>query len=362
MSSTTIFTIGHSTRPIETFIALLKHYNIDELVDIRTVAKSRHNPQYNGTELARVLRNHHIGYYHQKDLGGLRHTLVYSLNTAWENSSFRGFADYMQTAEFKKGIQALIKRAHKKTIAIMCSEAVPWRCHRSLIGDALLMHGLTVQDIYSLTSVKPHTMTPWAVVYGSTILYPSKTTQEGLDLLQETEEDTHVPYHISHDTKLLLIGANPSPGTYKRRIPFSSNKMLWYLLHEAGLIDEDRTILKDDKQLKQLYDTKFTQVYHLGILNIANRPTKTFNEIKPAEAIAAIVHIVTAIKKYKPLVVCFIGKRTYELFTQRSDHRYGWQGHIESTRVYVMHTPLHGLARVRVNELKKVGKAAGLLK
>src|SRR5437763_11223899 len=108
----TIFTIGHSTRPIEEFVEILKQYNITELVDIRTVPKSRHNPQYNGPELAHVLRNHHINYRHQKNLGGLRHTHKNSVNLAWKNTSFRGFADYMQTDEFEKGLEMLISIAH----------------------------------------------------------------------------------------------------------------------------------------------------------------------------------------------------------------------------------------------------------
>jgi len=170
----TIFTIGHSTHSIEDFVTILKHYGITELVDIRTIPKSRHNPQFNEQELAQVLRNHHIGYRHQKNLGGLRHAHKDSINTAWQNASFRGFADYMQTAEFNEGIEDLIKTAQEKTVVIMCAEAVPWRCHRSLIGDALLARDIEVQDIYSIAAVKPHTLTPWAVVDGKTIRYPAK--------------------------------------------------------------------------------------------------------------------------------------------------------------------------------------------
>lgn len=169
-----IFTIGHSTRTIEEFLEILKHYHINELVDIRTIPKSRHNPQFNGPELAHVLRNHHIGYRHQKNLGGLRHAHTDSINTAWENASFRGFADYMQTDTFKEGIDELINIAQHKTVAIMCAEAVPWRCHRSLIGDALLARAVKVEDIFSLTSLKSHTLTPWAVVHGTTITYPAQ--------------------------------------------------------------------------------------------------------------------------------------------------------------------------------------------
>lgn len=172
MKKIPIFTIGHSTRSIEEFIEILKHYNITELVDIRTIPKSRHNPQFNESELAHVLRNHHIGYRHQKNLGGLRHAQTNSINMAWENASFRGFADYMQTEEFKEGIKELIEIAQRKTVVIMCAEAVPWRCHRSLIGDALLVHEIEVEDIYSITSIKPHKLTPWAVVNKTTITYP----------------------------------------------------------------------------------------------------------------------------------------------------------------------------------------------
>jgi len=164
--------MGHSTRPIDDFLKILKRYHVTQIVDIRTVPKSRHNPQYNGPELAHFLRGHHINYRHQKNLGGLRHTHKDSVNLAWKNTSFRGFADYMQTQEFEKGLETLIHIAHRHVTAIMCAEAVPWRCHRSLIGDALLVRDIDVQDIYTFTSVKSHTLTPWAVVHGITITYP----------------------------------------------------------------------------------------------------------------------------------------------------------------------------------------------
>jgi uncharacterized protein (DUF488 family) len=170
---TRIFTIGHSIRSLDSFLELLKHYSIDELIDIRTIPKSRHNPQFNGPELAHFLRNHNIGYRHEKGLGGLRYAHANSINTAWKNVSFRGFADYMQTEDFTNALNKLIEIAHQKTVAIMCSEAVPWRCHRSLIADALLIHKIKVEDIYTITSIKPHTLTPWAVVQGKTITYPA---------------------------------------------------------------------------------------------------------------------------------------------------------------------------------------------
>jgi len=167
-----IFTIGHSTRTLEDFLAVLKHYGITQVIDIRSIPKSRHNPQFTNTTLAPFLRNHRIGYRHEKLLGGLRHTHADSINTAWENASFRGFADYMQTGAFQEGLTKLIVIAQKKTVALMCAEAVPWRCHRSLIADALLARGIPVIDIISMTSAKPHTLTPWAVVEGNTLTYP----------------------------------------------------------------------------------------------------------------------------------------------------------------------------------------------
>jgi len=168
----TIFTIGHSTRSIDEFISTLKAYGIQELIDIRTIPKSRHNPQFNADALRTSLHNHHIGYRHMSALGGLRHASKDSINTAWRNASFRGFADYMQTPEFADSIEKLVEIAQHKITVIMCAEAVPWRCHRSLIGDALLVREIHVEDIYSATSAKPHTLTPWAVVKGTAITYP----------------------------------------------------------------------------------------------------------------------------------------------------------------------------------------------
>ncbi len=167
-----IYTIGHSTHPIDEFIEILKTYGIELLVDIRTIPKSRANPQFNESDLRASLEQAGLEYLRLEALGGLRHTSVLSVNTAWKNKSFRGFADYMQTDEFKKGIEALVDLARNKQVAIMCAEAVPWRCHRSLVGDALLVRGLNVFDVMSKTSSKPHTLTPWAKVDGTQVTYP----------------------------------------------------------------------------------------------------------------------------------------------------------------------------------------------
>lgn len=170
--STTIYTIGHSTHPIDEFLDILQAFEIKLVVDVRTIAKSRHNPQFNEPDLERSLQLRGMGYNHLKDLGGLRHTTKDSINTAWRNVSFRGFADYMQTDEFRGGIEQLIKLAQKDRTVIMCAEAVPWRCHRSLIGDALLVRDIHVEDIMSAKTSQPHTMTPWATVNGLEITYP----------------------------------------------------------------------------------------------------------------------------------------------------------------------------------------------
>lgn len=174
-----IFTVGHSTRTLDDFVKLLRQYDIGRLVDVRTIPRSRHNPQFNKESLGVFLRNRGIAYRHMKELGGLRHARTDSPNTGWHNASFRGFADYMLTAEFSAAIDKLIGLAGKKLTVIMCAESVPWRCHRSLIGDALLVRGMEVRDIFSSKSVKPHTLTPMAVIQGIRIIYPSQ--EEGVE-------------------------------------------------------------------------------------------------------------------------------------------------------------------------------------
>lgn len=169
----TIYTVGHSTRDIEAFVHLLKAYGIKTVVDVRKIAKSRHNPQYNESELRASLPAHNISYLRMEGLGGLRHTTKASMNTAWENLSFRGYADYMQTPAFTESIEQLVKVATETQTVLMCAEAVPWRCHRSLIGDALVIRNIPVVDIMSEKSSRPHKLTPFAHVEGKTITYPA---------------------------------------------------------------------------------------------------------------------------------------------------------------------------------------------
>lgn len=167
-----VFTVGHSTHPIDEFVDLLRTHGVELLADVRTIPKSRRNPQFGQDQLPASLNEADLRYEYFADLGGLRKTNKDSVNKAWRNESFRGYADYMQTLEFAAGIERLIELASGKVTAVMCAEAVPWRCHRSLIGDALLVRGIEVLDIMSPTSAKPHTLTSFAKVDGTTITYP----------------------------------------------------------------------------------------------------------------------------------------------------------------------------------------------
>ena len=167
-----IFTVGHSTLPIERFVALLHIYGIKYLADIRTVPRSRHNPQFNSDALGGALKAENIEYVAVPALGGLRHARKDSSNTGWRNTSFRGYADYMQTEAFEDGLETLIDMSRQQRTAIMCAEAVPWRCHRSLVGDALGVRGIPVVEILSESSYRMHELTPFAQGEGVRSTYP----------------------------------------------------------------------------------------------------------------------------------------------------------------------------------------------
>jgi uncharacterized protein (DUF488 family) len=167
-----VLTVGHSTRPLTEFIALLRAHSVARLIDVRTVPRSHHNPQFDRDTLPDALAADGIGYEHVPGLGGFRRTHPGSLNTGWRNTSFRGYADYMQTAEFADNLADLIARATRERIALMCAEAVPWRCHRSLIADALVVHGIRVEEIVTETRRQVHALTPFARVSGMAITYP----------------------------------------------------------------------------------------------------------------------------------------------------------------------------------------------
>lgn len=167
-----VFTIGHSNRPIGEFLQLLAAHGVSLLVDVRKMPGSRANPQFGAEALAASLREAGVGYWHHPALGGLRRGLPDSPNGAWRNASFRAFADYMLTPEFEAGIGQLIARAVQERAAIMCAEAVPWRCHRSLIADALVVRGIRVEHILSKTRTDVHALKNWAHVDGTRITYP----------------------------------------------------------------------------------------------------------------------------------------------------------------------------------------------
>lgn len=170
--SATLWTIGHSTRPIDEFVKLLKAHRIERLVDVRTVPRSRHNPQFNADALAESLAGAGISYQHRPNLGGLRKPKKDSLNRGWRNESFRGYADYMQTDEFWSALEDLMAYGKDKNTAIMCAEAVPWRCHRSLIADALVTQDCEVRHIMTETKADRHQLTSFATIDHGVVRYP----------------------------------------------------------------------------------------------------------------------------------------------------------------------------------------------
>ena len=167
-----ILTIGHSTRALDDFLDILRAHSLTRLVDIRTIPRSRHNPQFNQESLSKGLKESAIDYVLMKQLGGLRHPKPDSANMGWRNSSFRGFADYIQTQEFVKNIDELIGLAQEGQVAIMCAEVLPWRCHRWLIADSLTIRGVQVEHIMTIKKSTKHSLTRWAHVDGTDITYP----------------------------------------------------------------------------------------------------------------------------------------------------------------------------------------------
>lgn len=183
-----VLTIGHSTRSLETFVGLLQAHAVSRVVDVRTVPRSRHNPQFDQTALPGSLRRAGVGYVHLPALGGLRPAKRDSTNRGWRNGSFRGFADYMGTPEFEQGMEALIALADQERVAMMCAEAVPWRCHRSLIADALLARGIRCEDILSGTRCHVHTLTPFARIEGTMVTYPADAPRPATTAVGRREE------------------------------------------------------------------------------------------------------------------------------------------------------------------------------
>ena len=174
-----VLSIGHSNRTWKDFRNLLRAHRVQRVIDVRSIPRSRHNPQFNRDTLSTKLRAARIGYVHLQKLGGLRHARRDSPNMGWRNTSFRGFADYMQTSEFEAGLHRLMKLAANNRSAIMCAEAVPWRCHRSLIADALTVRGIQVHDIMSAKRSQVHSLIPFARVQGDRVTYPAQNSSGG---------------------------------------------------------------------------------------------------------------------------------------------------------------------------------------
>jgi uncharacterized protein (DUF488 family) len=193
--SPVVLTVGHSTRTLAEFIRLLRSHEVSCIVDVRTVPRSRHNPQFNKTSLPGALKKAGLNYVHMPGLGGLRHAKRDSVNMGWRNASFRGFADYMQTSEFKLSIEELMQLAKQERVALMCAEAVPWRCHRSLIADALLVRRIRTEDIMSPIRRTVHTLTPFAKVRGTTITYPAKVSA---GKLKKSPSPSSTPRPLEH--------------------------------------------------------------------------------------------------------------------------------------------------------------------
>jgi len=191
-----IYTIGHSTRTVEELVGLLRPVDVSVIADIRTIPRSRHNPQFNSTALRAALRSRSIRYVYLPGLGGLRKPRRDSLNTGWRNSSFRGFADYMETPSFEKALEELHSLAAGSAVALMCAEAVPWRCHRSLVADALTARGAHVEHIVGSSRTKVHRLTPFAKLEGQRVRYPSEEGAGG-------RLATGPPFHLEASVRVL---------------------------------------------------------------------------------------------------------------------------------------------------------------
>jgi 3-methyladenine DNA glycosylase/8-oxoguanine DNA glycosylase len=190
-----IYTVGHSTRSLDELVTLLRAAGVSVLVDIRTIPRSRHNPQFNRDALRVALRSRQLRYVHLPALGGLRRARPDSPNAGWRNASFRGYADYMLTEDFEAGLGELRALA-QNTAALMCAEAVPWRCHRSLVADALAVRGAQVEHITGTGHARPHHLTSFARVDGTRVTYPGEAP-EGASLA------VRAPFHLEATVRVL---------------------------------------------------------------------------------------------------------------------------------------------------------------
>ena len=163
-----------------------------------------------------------------------------------------------------------------------------------------------------------------------------------------------IAYKVSKHPKILFVGINPHPGSYRRGVPFSNNKMFWYLLNRAGLLEEVESDLQRAESLKRIYETKFLPKYGLNFVNLVDRPTIDVTKLTRGEEQAGIKRALEAIRTCKPKVVCFVGKIAFKKFQGSLTCDYGWQNEIENARVYLMHFPIRGPASIRLKELSEV--------
>ena len=167
-----------------------------------------------------------------------------------------------------------------------------------------------------------------------------------------------IHYKLSRDAKILFVGINPHPGSFRRGVPFSNNKMFWYLLNRAGLLRETESDLKNDATLKSIYERKFQPIYDLNLLNLVDRPTVDVTLLKKGEERLGVRRLVKAIKTYRPRIVCFIGKIALQTFRGSRSCDWGWQTNIEGVPVYLMHFPIRGPAAVRIQDLLEIKSAS----
>jgi TDG/mug DNA glycosylase family protein len=166
-----------------------------------------------------------------------------------------------------------------------------------------------------------------------------------------------IRYHYKRP-RILFVGINPHYGSFRRGVPFSNNKTLWYLLSQAGLIDESREELRDDARLKKVYEERFNPVYRYGFINVIHRATRDITQLAKGEELPGRKQITRIIRAEKPRVACFIGKIAYQKYSGEQDVRFGWNGRLGNTRLFVMHFPLRGAAAIRVRELRAIKAAA----
>ncbi len=205
-----MFTLGHGARSLEEFVSILDTHGIELVVDIRTIPRSRHNPQFNRESLPSFLAARGIAYEHLASLGGLRHPRRDSPNGAWRNQSFRGFADYMQTPGFSSALDHLEEEAGKNRLVLLCAETLPWRCHRSLVADARLARGLPVVHLLDAAHLQPHRLIPWARVKGRQVTYPSPQLSGAEPRLSirapRVNSTLFAPRSVTTETKITLLG------------------------------------------------------------------------------------------------------------------------------------------------------------